>query len=61
VSGTLELAQLGNLVPRLGPQPGSLAAVLALVSLGEGMAVVPDSVVGRIALPGVVYRAIKGQ
>jgi DNA-binding transcriptional LysR family regulator len=34
--------------------------VLALVSLGQGVGVVPESVVGHVGLPGVVYRPIKG-
>ncbi|MBF8643870.1 LysR family transcriptional regulator [Pseudomonas luteola] len=58
--GTLSLAELGGFNPRLGPQPGSLLAVLALVSLRQGVAVVPESIVGRLTLPQVVYRPIKG-
>lgn len=58
ISGTLEVAAQGGFVPRLGPQPGSLVAVIALVSLGQGVAVVPESVVRRIGLPQVSYRRI---
>jgi len=58
ISGTLEVAAQGSFVPRLGPQPGSLVAVLTLVSLGQGIAVVPESVVQRISLPQVNYRRI---
>lgn len=58
ISGTLAIAQLGGFAPRLGPQPGSLVAVLTLVSLGQGVAVVPASVVQRISLPQVNYRNI---
>lgn len=58
ISGTLAIAQLGGFAPRLGPQPGSLVAVLTLVSLGQGVAVVPASVVQRISLPQVNYRQI---
>jgi DNA-binding transcriptional LysR family regulator len=36
-----------------------LVAVIALVSLGQGVAVVPASVVGHVSLPSVVYRQIK--
>lgn len=57
-SGTLSVAELGGFTPRLGPQPGSLVAVLTLVSLGEGVAVVPASVAGHIALPNLAYRDI---
>ncbi|WP_416427803.1 LysR family transcriptional regulator (plasmid) [Pseudomonas sp. App30] len=59
INGTLQLAAQAGFAPRLGPQPGSLVAVLALVSLGQGVAVVPESLVGRVALPGVVYRPFK--
>jgi DNA-binding transcriptional LysR family regulator len=37
-----------------------LVAVIALVSLGQGVAVVPASVVGHVGLPNVVYRTIEG-
>ncbi|MDR2308993.1 MAG: LysR family transcriptional regulator [Paucimonas sp.] len=58
ISGTLEVAAQGGFTPRLGPQPGSLVAVITLVSLGQGVAVVPESVVQRINLPQVRYRAL---
>lgn len=60
ISGTLQIAALGGFAPRLGPQPGGLVAVIALVSLGQGVAVVPASVVGHVSLPNVLYRPIKG-
>lgn len=60
VVGTLQVAAQGGFVPRLGAQPGGLVAVIALVSLGQGVAVVPESVVGHVGLPGVLYRSIKG-
>jgi DNA-binding transcriptional LysR family regulator len=37
-----------------------LVAVVALVSLGQGVAVVPASMVGHVSLPGVVYRTLHG-
>jgi DNA-binding transcriptional LysR family regulator len=58
VVGTLQVASQGHFVPRLGAQPGGLVAVIALVSLGQGVAVVPESVVGHVSLPNVVYRQI---
>lgn len=58
ISGTLEVAAQGGFAPTLGPQPGGLVSVIALVSLGQGVAVVPESVVDHIRLPGVVYRRI---
>ncbi|QJI38538.1 LysR family transcriptional regulator [Pseudomonas sp. ADAK13] len=60
ISGTLHVAAQGGYAPRLGPQPGGLVAVIALVSLGQGVAVVPESVVGHVGLPNVVYRRIEG-
>ncbi|MDH0302419.1 MULTISPECIES: LysR family transcriptional regulator [unclassified Pseudomonas] len=58
ISGTLEVAAQGGFAAHLGPQPGSLVAVITLVSLGQGVAVVPESVLRRINLPQVNYRAI---
>ncbi|CAN7437901.1 LysR family transcriptional regulator [Pseudomonas umsongensis] len=58
VIGTLQVAAQGAFVPKLGAQPGGLVAVIALVSLGQGVAVVPESVVGHVSLPNVVYRQI---
>jgi DNA-binding transcriptional LysR family regulator len=59
ISGTLEVAAHGGFAPTLGPQPGSLVSVIALVSLGQGIAVVPESVVDHIRLPNVLYRRIE--
>lgn len=58
ISGTLQIAAQGGYAPKLGPQPGGLVSVVALVSLGQGVAVVPESVVDHIKLPNVVYRRI---
>ena len=60
ISGTLHVAAQGGYAPKLGAQPGGLVAVIALVSLNQGVAVVPASVVGHICLPNVVYRKIEG-
>lgn len=60
INGTLQVAAEGGFAPTLGAQPGGLVAVIALVSLGQGVAVVPESVVGHVGLPGVVYREIEG-
>ncbi|MGS0738050.1 LysR family transcriptional regulator [Pseudomonas sp. GG8] len=59
ISGTLQVAAQGGYAPTLGPQPGGLVAVVALVSLGQGVAVVPESMVDHIKLPKVVYRRIQ--
>lgn len=60
-SGTLELARRGRFSPKLGPRPGTLAAVVACVSLGSQVAVVPHTLSECVSLPGVVYRDIKGK
>ncbi|NVZ99367.1 LysR family transcriptional regulator [Pseudomonas gingeri] len=60
ISGTLQVATQGGYAPKLGPQPGGLVAVIAAISLGQGVAVVPESVIGHINLPNVVYRSIEG-
>ncbi|NVZ66526.1 LysR family transcriptional regulator [Pseudomonas gingeri] len=60
ISGTLQVAAQGGYAPKLGPQPGGLVAVIAAISLGQGVAVVPESVIGHINLPNVVYRPIEG-
>ncbi|WP_019408153.1 LysR family transcriptional regulator [Pseudomonas psychrophila] len=60
ISGTLQVAAQGGYAPKLGAQPGGLVAVIALVSLNQGVAVVPASVVGHICLPNVAYRKIEG-
>jgi DNA-binding transcriptional LysR family regulator len=60
-AGTFEVARRGRFSARLGPRPGTLAAVLACVSLGGYVAVVPHTLADCITLPGVVYRDIAGQ
>jgi DNA-binding transcriptional LysR family regulator len=59
ISGTLEVAAHGGFAPTLGPQPGGLVSVVALVSLGQGVAVLPESVIDHLNLPNVVYRRIE--
>ena len=60
-AGTYEVARRGRFSPKLGPQPGSLAAVVACVSLGGKVAVVPHTLADCVVLPGVVYRPISGK
>jgi DNA-binding transcriptional LysR family regulator len=60
-SGTHEVGRRGRFQPRLGPRPGPLVAVLARVSLGGCVAMVPKTVSDCVALPGVVYRTIVGK
>ena len=59
--GTLEVARRGRFTLNQGPRPGTLAAVLACVSLGGDVAVVPHTLARCITLPNVAYRAITGK
>jgi DNA-binding transcriptional LysR family regulator len=60
-SGTLEVGRRGRFSPKLGQRPGSLAAVLACVSLGGVVSVVPRALADCVAVPGVEYRPISGK
>ncbi|WP_250455167.1 LysR family transcriptional regulator [Caballeronia sp. ATUFL_M2_KS44] len=60
-SGTLEVARRGRFSARIVARPGTLAAVLALVSLGGDVAVVPRSLAQCVTVPGVEYREIAGK
>jgi len=59
--GTYEVARRGRFQPLIGERPGPLAAVIARVSLGDAVAVVPRAVCECIAIPGVVYRPLGGK
>jgi DNA-binding transcriptional LysR family regulator len=59
--GTFEVGRRGRFQPQLGPRPGPLAAVLACVSLGGNVAVVPGTLSDCVSLPGVVYKTITGK
>ena len=58
--GTREIYRRGGFSPRSESRPGSLLAVLAEVSVGAGVAVVPGVVTQVVALPNVVYRPLAG-
>lgn len=58
--GTYETARRGGFTPAIGSAPGSLVAVLTQVALGEGVAIVPDVLVGATAIPGVVFKSLAG-
>jgi DNA-binding transcriptional LysR family regulator len=60
-SGTLEVARRGRFTARVVAQPGTLADVLAHVSLGGDVAVVPRSLAQCVTVPGVEYREIAGK
>ena len=56
---TLALAQAAGFEPRLGPQGRDFMTIVSMVSVGLGVALVPQSV-QCIQLPNVVYRPIAG-
>ncbi|BAN26975.1 LysR substrate-binding domain-containing protein [Caballeronia insecticola] len=60
-SGTLEVARRGRFTARIVAQPGTLAEVLAHVSLGGDVAIVPRSLAQCVTVPGVEYREIAGK
>ena len=59
-AGTWEVAHRGRFTPSCQPCPGSLIAVLGLVSIGNQIAVIPSALVKSSLVPGVVYRKIRG-
>jgi DNA-binding transcriptional LysR family regulator len=59
--GTLEVARRGHFPPLIERRPGPLVAVLASVSLGNLVAIVPGALCDCVALPGVVYRPLTGK
>jgi DNA-binding transcriptional LysR family regulator len=58
--GAREVYRRGGFAPRSESRPGSLLAVLAEVSVGAGVAVVPGVLTGVVDLPNVVYRPLAG-
>lgn len=60
-AGTIEVGRRGRFAPRTQANPGGLVAVITLVSLGQGVAIVPASVMERVQMPGVIYRRIAGK
>ena len=59
-SGTVELAKRGGFTIEHTRRAGALTEVLANVSLGNGVAIVPAVMARTINLPGVSYREIAG-
>jgi DNA-binding transcriptional LysR family regulator len=57
-AGTLEVARRGGFDAALGPRPGSLTAVVILVSLGVGVAIVPSSLTRSVRIDRVAYRPL---
>lgn len=59
-AGMREVGRRGGFVPAVLSTPGSLVAVLAQVSLGNGLAVVPDLLARAVRMPNVVFRPLSG-
>ncbi|MFJ3058689.1 LysR family transcriptional regulator [Herbaspirillum sp. NPDC087042] len=58
--GSREVWRRGGFEPRSVSRPGGLLAVLAEVSVGAGVAVVPGVLTSVVTLPNVCYRALAG-
>ena len=59
-AGTYEVARRGGFVPAIVSVPGSLLAVLAQVSLGLGVAIVPSVLTAAMHIPNVIFRGLGG-
>jgi DNA-binding transcriptional LysR family regulator len=59
--GTYEVGRRGGFAPRIGMIPGSLLAVLAQVSVGSGIAIVPSVVKDVIHVPEVCFKPLAGK
>lgn len=59
-NGTWAVARRGRFTPQIAGRPGSLMTVLTHVSLGRGISVLPDVVIGRIVLHNVVFKPLAG-
>lgn len=60
-AGMHEVARRGKFVPRIAAAPGSLFAVLAQVSLGVGISVIPNVVTSVVRMPNLVFRSLAGE
>ena len=60
-AGTREVARRGDFTADIVAVPGSLLAVLAQVSLGAGVSVVPSVLTSVIRMPNVVFRELAGE
>src|SRR5690606_32121912 len=58
--GTWEVGRRGRFMPQAGSSPGSLFEVLTQVSLGVGIAIVPNVLARAMSLPGVVFKPLAG-
>ena len=60
LAGTTEVARRGDFSPRIVASPGRMSAVLTEVSLGTGIAIVPNCVCEAMRLPGLTFRDLTG-
>jgi DNA-binding transcriptional LysR family regulator len=59
--GTREVGRRGRFVPRIVSAPGTLVAVLTQVSVGVGVAIVPNVLTRVVDLPNVVFKPLAGE
>lgn len=59
--GTQEVGRRGRFAPRIVSAPGTLLAVLTQVSVGVGVAVVPNVLTRVVNLPNVVFKPLAGE
>jgi DNA-binding transcriptional LysR family regulator len=59
--GTYEVGRRGRFAPYIVGAPGSLVAVLAQVSLGAGVSVLPSVLATAVRIPNVVFRSLVGE
>lgn len=60
-AGTQEVARRGRFAPRIMEAPGNLVAVLAQVSLGVGVSILPSAVASVVRMPNLVFRPLAGE
>lgn len=60
-AGTYEIGRRGHFSPRIMDAPGNLIAVLAQVSLGAGVSILPSVVASVVRMPNLVFRPIAGE
>ncbi|MBP0589230.1 LysR family transcriptional regulator [Paraburkholderia sp. LEh10] len=59
--GTREIARRGRFSPHIVSAPGTLLAVLTQVSVGAGIAIVPNVLTRAVNLPNVVFKTLAGE
>jgi DNA-binding transcriptional LysR family regulator len=59
--GTREVGRRGRFTPRIVSAPGTLLAVLTQVSVGAGVAIVPNVLTRVVNLPNVVFKPLAGE